>query len=221
MVFKAYTTPTVLGDYPGPPSSVVRELRAQLDSWRTLLPKTLQWADYDGFGLPEHVSQRQKEPIQSFVTNQPPTSDAPQRNADIATAQLQTRFYHARFLIYRSFVYKVLHFPQSTTAEDRMHCALAIKFACVWPLTMAPCKHKKRLVPHLFPWTQNFFSILLIFRICSVSDDLQGILIEHEMLGFQNIQLSTTLMLEWVKDVGEVDGVAEWSQSLLQTSFAR
>lgn len=32
-------------------------------------------------------------------------------NLDVVTGQLRTRFYYARFIMYRPFVYKALHFP--------------------------------------------------------------------------------------------------------------
>jgi hypothetical protein len=96
-------------------------------------------------------------------------------NLDITTAQLRTQFHYARFMIYRPFVYKALHFPELMTEEDQIYCALAIQSVCFWPLVLAPAKNKKRLVPYLFTWTQNFVGILLILRMTTESECLKKI----------------------------------------------
>jgi hypothetical protein len=37
---------------------------------------------------------------------------------DIQVALLRTRYYQAKYMIYRPFVYKALHFPEQMTQED-------------------------------------------------------------------------------------------------------
>lgn len=104
-------------------------------------------------------------------------------------------------MTYRPFVYKALHFPELMTADDCNCCALAIKSACLWPLAMAPPKNKKRLVPHLFAWTQNFMGILLALKMCSVNECLLQIVEEGGVVGRAEIEATVTLMLEWMRDV--------------------
>ena len=135
-------------------------------------------------------------------------------NLDIATAQLRTHFY-ARFMIYRPFVYKALHLPGSMTTDDCNCCALAIEAACMWPLAMAPPKDKRRLIPHLFAWTQNFVGILLILKMCSVNDCLRAICDEGGVVCWDEISQTVSLMLDWMRDIKQVDGIAEWSWRIL------
>ena len=206
-------------DYGGPPVAVIREMVRQLDSWRALLPRPLQWSDNDKFDFPatDPTARRPNEPL--FCPDQGPIPIGHKYNLDVVTAQLRTRFYYARFMMYRPFVYKALHFPELMTPDDCSCCALAIKSACLWPLAMAPPKNKKRLVPHLFAWTQNFLGILLILKMTSANECLRRIVEEGGVVGRQEIDMTIRLMLEWVRDVRQVDGIAEWGWGILEPLY--
>lgn len=207
-------------DYGGPPVAVIREMVRQLDSWRALLPRPLQWSDNDKFDFPasDPITRRPNEPL--FHIDQGPVTIGHRNNLDIVNAQLRTRFYYARFMMYRPFVYKALHFPELMTADDCSCCALAIKSVCLWPLAMAPPKNKKRLVPHMFAWTQSFMGILLILKMCSVNDCLHRIIEDTGVVGWKEIEQTTDIMLEWMNDVKQVDGIAEWSWSILEPLYS-
>ena len=202
-------------DYGGPPVAVIREMVRQLDSWRALLPRAIQWSDNDKFDFPANDPNARRSTDPLFAPDRGDQPVTHKYNLDIATAQLRTRFYYARFMMYRPFVYKALHFPELMSNDDCNCCALAIKAACLWPLAMAPPKDKKRLVPHLFAWTQNFMGILLILKMCSVSDCLRSICDEGGVVGRDEISRTVGLMLEWMRDVRQVDGIAEWSWGIL------
>lgn len=204
-------------DYGGPPVHVIRELERQLESWRGLLPRPLQWNDHDRFEFPNSDPnlRRPNEPLFSHDPSAVPINH--RFNLDVVTAQLRTRFYYARFMTYRPFVYKALHFPELMTSEDAKCCALAIKSACLWPVCMAPPKNKKRLVPHLFAWTQNFMGILLILRMTTENECLRQICESH--VSQDEVQKSVTLMLEWMRDVKQLDGIAEWSWRILEPLY--
>jgi hypothetical protein len=103
------------------------------------------------------------------------------------------------------------------TEDDTEYCALAIQSACLWPLTMAPPKDKKRLVPHQFTWTQNMVSILLILRMRREEGTLKRIC--EERVDLSDLNSTIMLMLDWVKDVKQLDGIAEWSWKILQPLF--
>ena len=139
-------------------------------------------------------------------------------NLDVVTAQLRTRFYYARFMMYRPFVYKALHFSELMTADNANCCALAIKSACLWSIAMAPPKNKKRLVPHLFAWTQNFMGILLILRMTTENECLRRIC--ESQVSHEDIQKTVTMMLDWIRDVKQLDGVAEWSWRILEPLYS-
>jgi hypothetical protein len=55
-------------------------------------------------------------------------------------------------MIYRPFIWRALHMCEAMTEEDEDCCAMAIRSAIMWPVTMSPPRSKKRLVPHHFTW---------------------------------------------------------------------
>jgi hypothetical protein len=208
-----------LEGYNGPPSRLVSELFHQLDCWREALPQRLQWSDDDRFDF-EEVESLTTALHNSFFS--PVRNLGPgeiDHNVDIAVAQLRTRFYHARFLICRPFIYKALHVPMLMTADDRKKCALAIDAACLWPLSLAPPKNKKHLVPHLFSWTQNFLAMMFVLRMCQKSEYLGDICRENGIAG-GDIESATSSMVQWLEDVRQVDGIADWSMRVLGLAFS-
>lgn len=133
----------------------------------------------------------------------------------MATVQLRTRYYHAQFIIYRPYLWKALHHPEDVNSEDRMCCGMAIKTACRWPVALPPAVGKKRLVPHVFAWTQNFMSILLIFKLCSVNTLLQEIINEGEVVSREEVESTIKILMDWMNDVRQVDVIAEWAWGIL------
>jgi hypothetical protein len=194
------------------PSYLIEELIRQLQSWRATLPPQLQWNDSDKFDF-EAARESNSSSQQSI------SSQLPALGLDMAVAQLRTRFYHAQFLIYRPFVYKALHFPELTTAEDRVRCSYAINTACVWPLFLLPLNHEKHLVPHLFAWTQNFMAALCILRLCQ-QDGFMSEICRDSGITKEDIQSSSSFMAEWLEDVRQVDGIAEWGIRVLGPPLA-
>lgn len=196
---------------------MTQEMARQLDSWRLLLPRPLQWSDSDKFDFPdsEPTDRLPHEPL--FINEQGIGPINHKYSLDIVTAQLRTRFYYARFMLYRPFIYKALHFPELMTADDANCCALAIQSACLWPLAMAPPKNKKRLVPHLFTWTQNFLGILLILQMTMENECLDSIC--EERVSREDRRRTASAMLEWLRDIKQVDGVAEWSWRILEPLY--
>lgn len=189
----------------------------QLDSWRSLLPRPLQWLDSDMLDYPDAGPTNRRIADTLFSPDQGTVPIRHLYNLDVVTAQLRTRFYYARFLMYQPFIYKALHFPELMTSGDANYCALAIKSACLWPIAMAPPKDKKRLVPHLFSWTQNFLSILLIFEMTRRNDCLRQICDDH--VNSEHVQRTVALMLDWMRDMRQVDGIADWSWGILEPLF--
>ncbi|KAL1632277.1 hypothetical protein SLS56_003857 [Neofusicoccum ribis] len=203
--------------YGGPPTHVIRELARQLESWRSMLPRPLQWAD-DPPEARFHYSHFDSMKNMRLFTpdgNRVPVED---RNAlDVVTAQLRSRYYYTRFILYRPFVYKVLHWPELATDEDRQLAALCIKSALMWPIALAPPKNRKRLVPYLFAWTQNFIGILLILRVTTINN----ILADACRMSVDQTELMLTVqyLLEWIADVKATDGIAAWSWRFLEPLF--
>jgi hypothetical protein len=126
----------------------------QLESWRQLLPGPLQWSDDDRFAFPHGLFPAHRQPNSPlFAPNSPPLPINHRYNLDVMVAQLRTRYYYARFMTYRPFIWRALHVGDAgMTPEDDMCCGLALKSALSWPMFLAPPKNKKRLVPHHFTW---------------------------------------------------------------------
>ena len=205
-----------LNDHGNAPTQVIREMAQQLDFWRALLPGMLQWPDDSVLYLSEAAYTAVMDDEQLLLAEHgglASTLAGQRNNLDIMTAQIRTRFYYARFTLYRASVYKALHFPELMTMEDADFFVFAIKSACVCPIAVAPPKDKKRLVPHLFTWMQTFFGILLIFKAIDRSEVLRHICAER--VNANTIHVTRALLLEWMRDVKQLDGIAEWSWRLL------
>lgn len=84
---------------------------------------------------------------------------------------------------------------------------------------MAPPKDKKRLVPHHFAWTQEFVSILLLIWMTRKDAALHQICEDKVASGM--LETSALLMLDWLRDLKQIDGIAEWSLQFLEPLFAK
>lgn len=170
-----------LRDYVGPPSRVVEELSRQLDSWRAHLPFPLQWSDSQLEGNPDPSAI----PADAGLSGERLTSDLDAHmtavGLEILVVELRARFYYARFILNRIYIFKALHFPQKMNKEDVEHCVSAITAGSMWPLALAPARQKKRLLPHLFTWTQNFIAMLVILCTSPSNECLREIC--NEQLG--------------------------------------
>lgn len=82
---------------------------------------------------------------------------------------------------------------------------------------MWPVKNKKRLIPNIFAWTQSFLGILLVLRIAAEDTVLKQIW-ETQLLN-QHVQDSIEMMLDWMRDMQQVDGIAEWSWKILEPLY--
>jgi hypothetical protein len=89
-------------------------------------------------------------------------------------ASLRTRYKYAQYLLWRPYVYKVLHFPSSSTNVDLQGCVEAFKVtftylsiiklqiliwleqACsMWPLTYPVFQDQRRLIPHIYEYSHT------------------------------------------------------------------
>ncbi|KAF2233497.1 hypothetical protein EV356DRAFT_503581 [Viridothelium virens] len=202
--------------YGGPPIHVIAELSRQLENWRAVLPNALQWIDEERMVI--SGSRGTTQPV-LFSFNPPADGSRVnyKYNIDIVTAQLRARYYYARFIIYRPFVYKALHYPYSTSAQDAEGVVTCLESALSWPIIMYPPKAKKRLIPFLFAWTQNIIGILLILRM-SLEDNMLG-RISRKRIPQVAVEETVKLMLDWIQDVKQEDGAAEWCWQIVQPLY--
>lgn len=204
-------------NYGGVPTLLIRELSRQLTSWRSLLPPALQWMDDDRFTFLNATSIGRPNSVPLFMSEGNADPIGYENIIDILTAHLRTRYYYARYILYRPLIYKALHFPELMSASEAGYCGLAMSSMCLWPSLMAPPRAKKRLVPHLFAWTQNFLGMLLIFKTVEGSDYLRQICEQNTLQ--ERIKETAALMLDWIEDVKQVDGTAEWSWTIMERLF--
>jgi hypothetical protein len=186
----------------------------QLGLWRELLPEALKWSDAELLSPPESAFLgRHRATSMTQVDTQTSPSDL-----DILNSELRTRFYYAQFILYRPFIFKAIHFTQQMNSHDAELCALALQAACRWPTTLRPVDSRKRLIPHLFSWTQNFIGALLILWMSQRNACLRQIC--ADWLDADLVHRTIGSMLHWIEDIKQIDGVAEWSWRILNPIFA-
>ena len=103
------------------------------------------------------------------------------------------------------------------TAKDAKHYAHAIRAACCLPIALSRARYKKRLLPHLFTWTQNFVAILSIIWMSHHNECLRRIC--EEKLDSAWVRELVRQMLHWIQDVRQIDSIAEWSWRFLNPLF--
>lgn len=129
-------------DFGGPTASTLKQLASQLDHWRRLLPNDLQWPEDDPTAFPASVQTQQSygqsiDPslgLHHGATGAPLFTSNLDREPihypyayDIQVALLRTRYYYAKYMVYRPFIYKALHFPEQMTQEDAEGVAACLK----------------------------------------------------------------------------------------------
>ncbi|CZT47340.1 related to acetate regulatory DNA binding protein FacB [Rhynchosporium secalis] len=223
-------------EFGGPSATTLKSLAAQLTQWRGLLPRDLQWPEEDPAAFPTPqtgnigvidavdpslATPRPGRPgSQLFSTDL--NSDPMQYRFvyDVQVAMLRTRYYYSKFVVYRPFVYKALHFPEQMTQEDAQGVAECLRTCLKWPLTLSPTSRHKRLIPYLFCWSQTFVSILLIFHLTQHNPMLRDI--RAQLCGprfEEDFEVSVALMQDWIRDLKAVDPLALWCYKILQPIY--
>ena len=104
------------------PSQVItEELISQIDAWRQQLPQELSWNDDDVANLATEIFRRNGWQ-NTDRTDLPGIVDM--KLVSIAT--LQTRYKYAKYLIWRPYIYRFLHFPNDLTVYDIDSCQKAL-----------------------------------------------------------------------------------------------
>jgi hypothetical protein len=220
-------------DLGGPTASSLNQLSSQLTQWRGMLPQDLQWAEDDpaSFPTPQSItlgrynlsldpnlsSNQGNSGLPLFTTDLDSEPVHYPYAYDIQVAWLRTSYYNAKYMVHRPFVYKALHFPEQMTQEDAEGVAECLRSCLKWPLTLSPTSRRKRLVPCLFCWSQDFLGILLILHMTRHNPMLRDIRAQlcgprFEAEADQTVQL----MLDWIRDLKSSDPIATWCWKILQ-----
>lgn len=143
----AISTNTASGssdEFRGPSAELLNQLAAQLSQWRGMLPKSLQWAEEDPAGFPSLQTGGYNQTLDPTLSPQQAHSGAPLFNTDLSiepvhypylydvqVALLRTRYYYAKYMVYRPYVYKALHFPDQITQDDAQGVAECLRVSVV------------------------------------------------------------------------------------------
>ncbi|KAK7426144.1 hypothetical protein QQZ08_007310 [Neonectria magnoliae] len=208
--------------------ATVKQLAAQLDQWRGMLPGYLRWQDDQLMAFPDfsHDAFGDVYPNQGLRNSYMFTSDldAPQGNypyaADIQVALLRTRYYYNKHLIYRPCVFKALHHPDSLTREDADGAAECLKASLKWPIALSPPCKNKRLLPIPFFWSQNLFGILILLHLSRHHPMLQHIRSSLCGENFDEDAAETVnLYLDWLRDMKKMDSTADWCWAIIRAVY--
>ncbi|KUJ22379.1 uncharacterized protein LY89DRAFT_575731 [Mollisia scopiformis] len=223
-------------EFRGPSAQSLNQLAAQLSQWRGMLPKELQWAEEDPAGFPSVQPLNvgpYNQTLDPSLSPQQSHSRAPLFTADssvepihypyvydVQVALLRTRYYYAKYIVYRPFVYKALHFPELMTTEDAQGVAECLRSCLKWPLLLSPTSRRKRLIPYLFCWNQHFLGILIILNITQHNPMLRDIRAQFCGSRFEaEIGESVDLMIDWIRDSRICDPIADWCYKILQPIY--
>lgn len=173
-----------------------------------------------GLGLQQHQPVPQ---LQMFTADlDAPPARYPYAH-DVQVALLRSRYYYAKYLIHRPFLYKALHHPDAMTQDDAIGAAECLKALLKWPIAMSPTCLHKRLVPCPFFFTQNFFGILVLLHL--VLSDKVPILtrIKDTLCGGERFEVeakeTVELYVNWIRDLRDVEPSADWDWDIVSALF--
>jgi hypothetical protein len=177
-------------DYGGPEGGTLKQLASQLSQWRGMLPRDLQWAEDDpaSFPTPQQADSVDfNQPLDPNLSSDPAQSRMPLFSTDldkepiqypyvydIQVALLRTRYYQVKYMVYRPFVYKALHFPEQMTREDaegvaeclrvrhHFHFAWVHLKSCMLTMLAVMFEMAHHTLPNLLSETTSPLPILLV-----------------------------------------------------------
>lgn len=139
-------------------SSVVQYHANQLERWKSILPPALQWDDARSALVDDELL------FGSDIGDKSEEAARRKYVRDVQTALLRTRYYYARYMIYRPLIYKVLHFPKSIKTDDVYGVSCCLKSCLNWPLLIVP-PGKQNSYCHI---CSTGVKISLVYCLCSI-----------------------------------------------------
>lgn len=105
--------------------SVMQELSAQLQNWRIHLPPAIAWdedsqEDVTMFDPDRDIYREAITPIDPAITGMIDSKA-------ILNAALRTRYKYAQYIIWRPYIYQILHFPLDSAQHEYECCRRALK----------------------------------------------------------------------------------------------
>ncbi|KAF4821713.1 hypothetical protein CGCTS75_v010886 [Colletotrichum tropicale] len=143
----------------------------------------------------------------------------------ILQALLRTRLSYLRCLLYRPYIYRVVH-SDKLSSQDLVGAEEYLRQCVCWPIIIPPMSHSKRLIHGLYFWSHNLMGILIILRLAITHPRLQAVCLsigkkdkeELKRPGAWNAQARQTIFLcvEWFKSLVDIDADARWCWSIIQ-----
>jgi len=195
--------------------SVIQELSCQLHNWRAHLPPAIAWNDQSTHDIA--MSNSGSDDYREATTSLDPGITGMLDFKTTLNASLRTRYKYAKYIIWRPYIFRVLHSPHDSAGYDVECCRSALKACTLWPLTFATFHSQRRLVPHIYEYTHTFFGILVLMRVCSSNQSLGPLL--HSMPAAYDFGLSISLYLSWIRDMKVVHPVGRWCWELLKVIY--
>lgn len=224
---------------------LIQQMAGELEEWRGMLPPHIRWqedtpgafpdSNEDPYNLSVSLHTPTNTPVSPTMPNaqgvpgSPPLMfstdlDSPPARysylLDVQVAMLRSKYYHAKYLIYRPFVYKALHYPDAITHDDAVGVAECLRASLKWPIAMSPTCKQKRLIPCLFFFTQNLFGILVLLHLSTQMPILRRI--RNTLCGERfEIEANETveLYLDWLRDLKPIDVGTAWHWEVVKAIY--
>ena len=149
-----------------PVASLLNQLANQLSEWRSIIPQELQWNEDEPAGNPPQLPRARSQPLEPNVIDSSGFGsgrffsddlDSPPVTYpfayDIQVALLRTRYYYAKYVSHRPFVYKALHFPNQMSREDAEGAAVCLRV-------------KSKTPSHQICSVLTYYSLVRVGRCC-------------------------------------------------------
>ncbi|KAJ0377429.1 hypothetical protein COL26b_004380 [Colletotrichum chrysophilum] len=169
--------------------------------------------------FPSNQFMAQQQIATGVLPTQPASPEA------ILQALLRTRLGYLRCLLYRPYIYRVVH-SDKLSSQDLVGAEEYLRQCVCWPIIIPPMCHSKRLIHGLYFWSHNLMGILIILRLAITHPRLQAVCLsigkkdkeEFKRPGAWNAQARQTIFLcvEWFKSLMDIDADARWCWSIIQ-----
>ncbi|KAF0326199.1 hypothetical protein GQ607_006402 [Colletotrichum asianum] len=169
--------------------------------------------------FPSNQFMAQQQIATGVLPTQPASPEA------ILQALLRTRLSYLRCLLYRPYIYRVVH-SDKLSSQDLVGAEEYLRQCVCWPIIIPPMSHSKRLIHGLYFWSHNLMGILIILRLAITHPRLQAVCLsigkkdkeEFKRPGAWNAQARQTIYLcvEWFKSLVDIDADARWCWSIIQ-----
>jgi hypothetical protein len=211
----------------------------ELSQWRAALPSAIQWSDHLDAPMQAILTAQElysNSPIfeqaqtlgaanmafsADFISPsvQPEQLMYIEQPVNLQAALLRTHYYYTLHLIGRPYLFKVLHHPHAASREDMEGAAQCLKAGLLWPIASEPSSRQKRVIPHLFLWTQNLLCVLIFLQLSQRSPLLE---VRTEFCGADfstRAARTTSLYIEWIRDLKDWDPVAQWCWEIVRAIY--